>query len=402
MVEFAYKAYSSTGSLVTGELEADTETAAFAALRGRGLVPLEIAEGQPRQKAAARETASARDPKLLARFTRMMASLTASHVPLIEAVAIARDGERRSAPHAALTRVHDAILNGADLSEALERVPGLAPPAYRSLILAGERSGALAAVLGELAGHLEREQDTRSRIRAGLLYPSILFATSVGVVLVIATVLVPAVAPLFQNSGQETPAIIAFMTAAKAMIAENWVVVSVGIVAFAGIALKLGRMEAVRAGIERLLFATPLIRELKANIEIARFCRTLGTMIRNGVSLEQALETTRGTLSSRSYRASIARAISAIRNGEKFSSTMNDAPHIPMIARRMVRIGEETGTLPEMLDHVGKVLEGEASRQIQLIFQLVPPVLTLLIGLGVGSFILMIMDAVLSVNDLAF
>ncbi|MDJ0929780.1 type II secretion system F family protein [Breoghania sp.] len=158
----------------------------------------------------------------------------------------------------------------------------------------------------------------------------------------------------------------------------------------------------MRAGFERLAFAIPLISTLKANIEIACFSHTLGTILRNGVSLEQALETTRGTLASRIYRASIGRAISAIRNGESFAATLHDAPHVPMLARRMVRIGEETGTLPDMLDHIGKILEAEASRQIQLIFQLVPPILTLAIGLGVGSFILVIMNAVLSVNDLAF
>ncbi|PTW61054.1 type II secretion system protein F (GspF) [Breoghania corrubedonensis] len=402
MTEFAYKAYSSAGSVVTGEIEADTETAAFATLRDRGLVPVEIAQGQAAPRKAARESTGARDPKLLVRFTRMMASLTSSHVPLLDAVAIARDGERRAPARAALTRVYDAILNGADLSEALERVPGLAPPAYRSLILAGERSGALAAVLSELAGHLEREQETRSRIRAGLLYPSILFATSVAVVLVIATILVPAVAPLFENAGRKTPAIIAFITATKATIGQHWLAVSIGVAIFALVILQLSRMDAVRARLERLVFATPVVSGLKANIEIARFCRTLGTMLRNGVSLEQALETTKGTLSSRSYRATIAKAISGIRNGESFASELEEAPHVPMIARRMVRIGEETGTLPDMLDHIGKVLEAEAGRQIQLVFQLVPPVMTLAIGLGVGSFILVIMDAVLSVNDLAF
>ncbi|MEI2386919.1 type II secretion system F family protein [Breoghania sp. JC706] len=401
MADFAYKAYSATGALVSGELQAATETAAFATLRERGLVPVEIAEGSPSRKAA-RDAATATDAKLLVRFTRMMASLTSSHVPVIDAIAIARDGEKRGSARAALAKVHDAILNGADLSQALERVPGFAPPAYRSLVLAGERSGALAAVLSELAGHLEHEQETRARIRAGLLYPSILFATSIVVVIVIATVLVPAVAPLFENSGRPTPAIIAFVTAAKETIEANWIAILIGLALLAVVLLRALRTESVRAGLERLVFATPVISTLKANIEIARFSRTLGTMLRNGVPLEQALETTQNTLASRSYRASLDRSVEAIRNGESFATTLQEAPHVPMLARRMVRIGEETGTLPDMLDHVGKVLESEASRQIQMIFQLVPPILTLVIGLGVGSFILVIMDAVLSVNDLAF
>ncbi len=401
MAEFAYKAYSATGALVSGQLDAASETAAFAHLRERGLVPVEIAAGAaPRD--AAKAAAGARDAKLLARFTRMMASLTASHVPVIDAVAIARDSEKRARSRTALARVHEAILNGADLSDALERVPGLAPPAYRSLVLAGERSGALAAVLGELADHLEREQETRSRIRSGLLYPSILFLTSLAVVMVIATILVPAVAPLFENAGQEMPAIIAFITAAKAFIADYWMILLAGLAA-GGLALyRALRTEAVGGAVEKTLFALPLIGRLKANIEIARFARTLGTMLRNGVSLEHALETTKGTLASRSYRHTIGQAIAALRNGERFATTLDAAPHIPMIARRMVRIGEETGTLPDMLDHAGKVLEAESGRQIQIIFQLVPPILTLAIGLGVGSFILVIMDAVLSVNDLAF
>lgn len=409
MPDFAYTAYSADGALVRGAVDAPTEAAAFSILRDRRLVPVEIAPAVATDAAATPAGAAASSARgerfnrpFLARFTRMMASLLASKVPLVDAIELARENERPGRWRTALDRVRESILNGASLSEALQRVGGLAPAYYLSMVVAGERSGALAVVLGDLAEQIEREQTIRSRIRSGLLYPAILFTTSLAVLAVIATILVPAITPLFENSGAELPAAISLVNGTRDLFAEHGVAILAGVLAALLILLRVRRIAAVRRAMERAAFSLPLAGAMKANIEAAHFTATLGIMLRNGVSLVQSLEATLGALRTEAFRDTVREAIASLREGGRLSDTIDAAPHVPLLARRMIRIGEETGSLPTMLDHVARTLDAEAQRQVVLVFQLVPPVMTLLIGLGVGSFILVIMDAVLGVNDLAF
>lgn len=402
MADFAFKAYSAQGALVTGTQEAVSEAAVFASLRERQLIPVEIVADKASKSAVGGNAAGAFNRAFLARFTRMMASLLASHIPLVEAVAITRENERNAKARKVLEGIRAAILNGASLSEALQAAPGFSPSYYRSMVVAGERSGSLAIVLGDLAEQIEHDIELRSRIRAGLLYPSILFATSIVVLIVISSVLVPAIAPLFENSGREIPFVIGAVTGFKAWVSENWILILSVLIVLGAAAIRARRLPAVKGALEEVAFATPLIGAVKANVEVAQFAKTLGIMLRNGVSLVHSLEATLGALKSQSFQQTVVTAIAALRNGERLGDTIDAARHFPMLAKRLIRIGEETGTLPEMLLHVARTLENEASRQIAVIFQLVPPILTLLIGLGVGSFILVIMDAVLSVNDLAF
>ena len=177
MAEFEFKAYSSQGALVSGNLEAASEAAVFASLRERQLIPVEISPGASSKPGALKGALSqgSHNRQFLARFTRMMASLLASHVPLIDAVAITLENERKSKPRKVLEIIRKAILNGSSLSEALEMAQGFSPSYYRSMVVAGEKSGSLSIVLGDLADQIEHELEIKSRIRAGLLYPAILF-----------------------------------------------------------------------------------------------------------------------------------------------------------------------------------------------------------------------------------
>lgn len=409
MAEFGYTAYSPQGALVSGQLEAASEAAVFATLREQRLIPVEISSGQVSFGRGAMSRGegqpaapSVRNPQFLARFTRMMASLLGSHIPLIDAVSITLENEKNAKAKHVLEAIHAAILNGASLSDALGKAEGFAPSYYRSMVIAGEKSGSLGLVLGDLAEQIEHDMAITSRIRAGLLYPAILFATSLVVLIVIATVLVPAIAPLFENSGGDVPFVIATVTDLKAAFIENWMAILTSATVVCLAAIRARRLPSVQQALERLSFTMPLIGSLKANVEVAQFTKVLGIMLKNGVSLVHALEATRGVLKSSSLQQVITTAIAELREGGTLTGSIAAARHIPMLAKRLIRIGEETGTLPDMLQHVARALEEEVNRQIALMFQLVPPVMTLLIGLGVGSFILVIMDAVLSVNDLAF
>ena len=218
----------------------------------------------------------------------------------------------------------------------------------------------------------------------------------------ISSVLIPAITPLFENSGKEVPFVIAAVTRFKTVVSENWILIlsAIGVVCVG--ALRARHLPSVKFALESIAFAMPLFGSLKANVEVAQFAKTLGIMLKNGVSLVHSLEATLGALKSQAFQQVIVKAIANLRNGERLADSIDAGRHFPMLAKRLIRIGEETGTLPDMLAHVARTLENEATRQVAVIFQLVPPIMTLLIGLGVGSFILVIMDAVLSVNDLAF
>ncbi len=405
MATYSYKAYSVTGKLISGELESTSEGDAFAVLRSKNLVPVSIDGSSSKRKQAnsfARTTKRYYNKKNLARFTRMMANLLTARIPLLEALSITVDSERNLRFKKALIGIHEAVRSGSSLSDAIIEQTNFAPIHYTGLIVAGEKSGSLPLVLDDLANQIEHQIEMAGRIRAGILYPAILFATSMIVLTLISTILVPAVKPLFQDSGAELPPIIEFIDQTNQFVSKNSTAVLTGILFLLITAIYSIRIPSVSFALERMNFALPLFGGMRRNIEFSQFSRTAGMMLLNGVPLVSSLEAAQATFRSQIMKQTVATATANLREGRSLAGSLETSPSVPHLAKRLIKIGEETGTLPDIMMHVGKTLEKETLNQIAIMFQLIPPILTLAIGLGVGSFIFLIMDAVMGVNELAF
>ena len=354
MATFSYKAYSLAGKLVAGELESPSEGDAFAELRNKNLVPVSISgsalKSKPQARSYAGSTKRSYDKKNLARFTRMMANLLAARIPLLDALSITVDNEKVSRFKKALTEIHKAVRSGSSLSEAIVEQANFAPTHYVSLIIAGEKSGSLPLVLDDLANQIEHQIEMSSRIRAGILYPAILFATSVIVLTLIATILVPAVKPLFQDSGADLPPVIEFIDRANYLISQNSTAMLAGLLLLLFVTIYGVRIPSVALVLERLNLALPLFGEMRRNIEFSQFSRTVGMMLLNGVPLVSSLEAAQATFRSQIMKQTVTAATTDLREGRSLAASLETSASVPHLAKRLIKIGEETGTLPDIMN----------------------------------------------------
>lgn len=405
MPRYRYKAYDSAGALKSGELDAASDSGVVDQLRAAGLYPVEAIQqhGAGKTRWWERELFEARalPPPSLALFARELATLVEADVVLDEALRIVilqpMGGRVRKAAEEALTHV----LEGASLSEAMER-QGRFGEFYCSMVRAGETSGNLSEVLGQLASFLERSVETQARIRSALVYPLVLVVMAIGALVLIATVLLPTIVPIFKDTGAQPPFIVQRILNAQAALSEHWIVFSV-IFASAAIGLvALSQNTQVRTAWHQLLLGTPLVGALVTMAETAKLARTLASLISSGVPMLSALRIAGSIAGNVGFTAALAVAAEEVREGRMLSQALRKGDVFPSLMLRLIAIGEETGRLEPMLRHVEKVFESQLRRRIDQMLTLLAPTLTIVIGVIVGGLIMSVMSAILSINELAF
>jgi len=406
MPRFSYTAYDDSGARAAGVIDCETRESAIDSLFRQGRYPLDLVEGTraPAPRWWERELFASRSlsRRGLALLTRELATLVKAELPVDEALRIAHlqplmPSRARQTIATALSRV----LEGASLSEALEALGGAFPAYYVHIVRAGEAAGTLGQTLDELAGFLERAAEFRSRIGSALLYPALLLVAAGGAVLVIMTVLIPTIAPLFRDAGVEPPFIIKFLLDVQETVAAHWLLAILAIVAVGGGLVTLARNERWRVWRDRRLLRVPVVCSLIQNGQTAIMTRTLGTLIRNGVPMLQALQIAGDVLSNRAMAVAVRNCAGEVKQGASLMSALSRSDVFPELALRLTGVGEQTGQLEVMLERVGSIYEQALQQQLGRLSNLLTPVLTIVIGVLVGGLLLSVMGAIGSVNELA-
>lgn len=422
MRQFTYRAYDRDGRIVSGEIGAGSREAAIATLKGRGVVPVEIAEarsqGGSRDGQAAGIGVGAQATNLLRRWswrrpdaiaardlaamTRELASLVTADVPLADALRIVALQPRIApAVRRVLGDVLDRVLAGSSLSDALAAHPRDIPEPYWRLVAAAERSGKLGAALERQAAELERRREIADRIRSALIYPAILAVAAILTLAVVIGLLVPSIAPVFEQAGAPLPPVLGFLRGVQTAVATYWPLL-LGVVAIAAIAITvLSGTRAARTLFEDALFGLPLVGRTLEAAETARFAATLATLLTSGVPLLDALRTTARTLRTRAYQSATEALAEGVARGATVSGAMADGRRFGELAVRLVGVGEATGKLADMLDRLAGILERSTTRDIDRATAILAPVLTLVIGAVVGGIVLSVMSALVGLNEIA-
>jgi general secretion pathway protein F len=404
MATFRYRAYGLDGGFAEGTIEAATTDAATDILWARGLTPFQL---RPTDGAGTRwwnrelfSVANSHRADLLA-FTREFAMLNTAEIPLDDALRILRDQASSQRLRNLVEGLRADVLNGLPLSDAMLKQPKVFPADYVAVVRAGEIGGALSNVLVELAELLERRAEIRSRIQSALVYPAMLVLLGLGTAVIIVGSLIPSIAPIFSQSGKPLPTTIRMMMA----IQENWFELLVGagavVVALAGTMLVATRKPSVRLALDRFRLRLPVLGSFLIQQDTARFTRTLGTMLKAGVPLSQATRSACDVVGNRHMMAGITRAIEAVHQGAALHRALREETVLPAIALQMISVGEEAGKLDRMLSRVAVMLERQLQSSIDRFMSALAPALTVGIALMVGALIMPVMNAVLSINDLA-
>lgn len=407
MPRYTYRAYDQSGALISGALEVMSRDAALQALMSRGQIAVEVRETNevPAQVWWQREifaATSLNDEERLA-VTRELATLIKADLPLDEALAIAVMMPGLSARARAITgRVLDGVREGQSLSLALAGQGSAFPEFYWRLVRAGEAGGSLGDVMGDLSLLLERSAELKNRVMSALLYPMLLVAAAIAAVLVIMLVLLPAVMPLFAEAGTDPPLVLQTMALVHSAITQHWQVFAIGL---GGVVLAVAVLRndaGVKAFRHNLAIRLPVFGRLAAMRETGRFCRTMSALLKNGVPLLDALRGTAGVLTNVGYVKAAELLAGEVAEGVPLSRAMQNTKLFSDLTVRLASVGERTGQIDTMLARAATIHETMLEREVDRKTRLIGPLLTLFVGLFTGGLILSVMQAILSINDLAF
>ena len=401
---YRYRAVSRAGEVIDGELAGADKSAVIERLHQMGHTPIRAEEvrgsrgGRPwtltllsARRAGRRE---------IALFTREMATLLGAGLTLERALEILAGLSDHEPTRRLLARLLESIRGGGSFADALAERGETFPRFYVSMVRAGEAGGALEEVLQRLSDYLERAQALRESVRSALIYPAIVVLMAGASIAVLLTVVLPQFTPLFEDAGAALPPLTRIVIAAGRAVEDyGWA----GLAGVLVLALLIRQQLATPAGRARwdaLALSLPLAGDLIAKAETARFSRTLATLLSNGVPMLSALAIVKDTLANRVTAKAIEDIGTSLKEGEGLAEPLAKARHFPALSAQLVRVGEETGQLEQMLHKVADIYDQEVRRAVDRMLALLVPGMTLALGGLIALIIGSILSAMFSVYDI--
>lgn len=399
MASFDYVALDLAGRTRTGHLTAADEAAARATLERRRLAAIRLSPGKA--KAGSAGLFGGRlDARSLALVTRQLATLVAV-APLEEALRTIAVQAEKPAVRNALMGVHSGVLEGYRLSDAMARQGRAFPPLYRAMVAAGEGSGALPSILERLADLLERDQQAQSKVTAALVYPAVLAATALLVVLALMTFVVPKVVDQFESMGQTLPLLTRLVIGTSEAIRSYGLVMLLVLVVAGFVAARALRRPDIRMKADALMLRLPILGRLIRDLHAARLARTLSTMIASGLPILEGLQITAPTIHNHVLRQATVDMAEMIREGGALSSAMRKVAVFPPLLVYMTASGENSGRVELMLGRAAEYMEREFATFTAVALSLLEPAIIILMGGLVAVIVLSILLPILQINTLA-
>lgn len=401
MALFRYKAVNAGGEFLDGDMEAVSADLVAQRLQNMGYVPLQVDEAAAAGGVLSfgrRRSRIGQDD--LAMFTRELATLLKAGLPLDRALEIIINLTDNDAVRELVSDIREDVRGGATLHGAMAARGSVFSRLYLNMIRAGETSGALATVMVRLTEFMERAKELKETVRSALIYPSILVVVAALSVVVLLIFVVPQFSQMFEDSGKALPVATQIVIALGEFLKDYWWALLLGGYLIYMVMRRQLADPASRYRWDQRFLAWPLVGDLVARIEVARFSRTLATLLANGVTLLSALVIVKETLTNSFMAERLDGVIAQLREGKGLGRPMLETGVFPGLAVHMVMVGEETGRLQDMLFQVADVFDREVQTAVKRMLGLMEPVLILGLGLVIGGIIMSILVAILSVNEL--
>jgi len=380
MNKFQYTAITEAGQKITGALEADSEAAALRLLEEQKLFPV-IVQGRGTGAGQTRPRRRVRSSDLGVMYGQM-ADLLGSGVPLLRAL----DSLIKSAASASLCdllkEIRAAIADGKSLTDALRQYAEVFPTLHTAMIQAGERAAFLEDVLRSLSGFLERLDELRSKVLGAMIYPALLTALGLTVMIGALIFFVPKFEPLLASAKKPLPTEVLFL-ASKA-VRTYWYLLSVGAGGLIALIWANLKSPTARRWTEQWRLKVPVVGNAFRLLAITRFCRILGTMLANGVPLLQALKISKDATGSTILAERIAEATEAVRDGKRLSEPLGSGNFFPEQILAMISVAEESNKLDKVLVQIADTVERRTNRQVDQAVRLIEPAILCLVAAGIG------------------
>lgn len=405
MPNFAYEAAGPGGAIVRGVIDAPTRSAAVERILAQGRTPTRVVEQAGAVPTAAGERRALLPAWGLAadRLTMLRElSLLLRAGLSVERALIAMQGMTTKArvKHV-LQSLLDGLRGGDALSAAMRRADHLFPETTRKLVAAGEASGKLSDVMTRLATTAERTAQLRERVVSALIYPALLVVVMFAVLVVIFTVVLPRLEPLFAQSGAALPWPTAVLLAVAGFFNAYGTFVTVVLIALLVAGLYAIRQPEMQLRLDRYATRARFLLDIPQNYAAAQFCRNLGMLLDGGMPLNRALESAEGAIANRHMRRQAAKVSEAVRHGRPLKAALEAAAVFPRLTVEFAAVGEETGRLGAMLNEAADILDNDVRTKLDRLSALLLPVVTIVLGAIVAAIMTGVVSGILSANDLA-
>jgi general secretion pathway protein F len=406
MPVYDYQALDAKGKNVTGIIDADGAQAARQKIRAMGSFPTsinEVTEGDSSEKSRStplKGLFSRVTPAHVSLWTRQLATLTGAGFPLVTALTTLVSQTKTQGFTKIVARIKDSIVEGNSFASALTQYPSVFSQIYINMVRAGETSGTLEIVLQRLADIMEKQQELKARIQTAMAYPILMTAVGTLVLFFLMTFVVPNITTIFEDMNQALPTPTRFLLAASDLFQSYWWVLILLAVA-AVVALKMFRKtENGLAVTDRLLLTMPVMGPLLKKIAVARFARTLASLLENGVTMLPALEIVRNVTGNVIISGLIENASDEVEKGQGLGLSLAVDEVFPELAVQMVQVGEQSGELEPMLYKIADVYENEVQASIMSMMAMLEPVMILVMAVVVLFIVLSICLPIFEMNQL--
>ena len=399
MPTFQYRALKGDGAMAEGQLDAPGRPDALRQMEALGLRPVSLAEGNG---AAASKSGSVKpaspgkfslkletqkiSARALENFTRLLSSLLASGVPLSRALVILYKEAAAPVVSAKWKEVHDLVVDGMSLADAMGKSPDIFPRVYVAMVQAGETGGFLDLVLSQIADFQAREKELRSKVMSAMLYPCILLVLALGVLTFLLVFFIPRFQKLFSGFGGALPLITQIIIGVSHIVRSYGLFVAAGFIAVGFLLRTWVTSEKGRRVWESLALRVPLVGPLVAKFAMARFCRMLGTLLGAGVPLVQGLNVARKSIGNQILVDAVSQSIERVQEGGRLGQSLADCKGLfPGSVLEMISVAEESGRLDSELVRIADVTEGDLDRELKTAVAFAEPLMLFLIAGFIGT-----------------
>ena len=403
MPAYHYKALTPDGKVTKGVMQGDSSRQVRHNLRGDALMPIEVlaVEGKIAQTKGRR---NGRHKGLsayeLALVTRQLAVLLAAAIPLEEALAsVAKQSQK---PHVASTMlaVRSQVLEGHSFASALEQATNF-PKLYVATVAAGEKSGHLDLILNQLADYTENRFALQKKVQGAMVYPIILMVMATAVVIGLMSFVVPKIVKVFEQSEQALPLITQVVMGISNVIVSWWWLILLVLVGLAFLFYRFVRTDVGKSTVDKWALRLPVFSRLSKNLNAARFASTMSILVRSGVPVIDALNIASAVVTNVHIRRVIDAATLKVTEGASLSSQLEASSYFPPMMVQMIKSGENSGELEDMLKRAADMQENEATNFISTLLSLLEPFMLVLMGVVVMLIVMAVMLPIVNMNNLA-
>jgi type IV pilus assembly protein PilC len=388
MPTYSWEGKTSKGAIKKGELEAPSEAAVRIQLRQQNIIPTKIS---PKKKDINIELPFFKKKvkqRSIAIFTRQLATMIDAGLPLVQSLEILSSQQDNKVFKEIIREIKEDVESGSTFAGALKKHSTAFNELYTNLVVAGEEGGILDTILNRLAAYIEKAEALKKKVKSALIYPTTIVVVAVGVVMILMIFVIPVFESMFSSAGQSLPLPTQITVMLSKFIKKYIVVILPGMIIGFFLLRKYYQTEKGQTVMDRLLLKAPVFGPLFQKIAVARFSRTLGTLVSSGVPILDGLNIVSRTSGNKVIEAAILNARASIREGETIAEPLGRSGHFPPMVIQMISVGETTGALDSMLSKIADFYEDEVDVAVGNLTSMLEPLLMMFLGVVIGGVVI--------------